>query len=1600
MNTIRIYLTESGRIADLQKDFPLYQGQFQNKLLNVFVPTSILAPIFTSSGAVSADYVASTSTKIGMTYTARDGSIKTSKNYYMRYLKTLMYKGVEYALYERKLPKEFTFYAGQGENSPVLIINVVNIEQQSGDTPPLVLSVITSQTCHLDVMQSTFLDRDELDEPSELENLNAQVQALNALMPKKQDKEDENIALEQAPAEKTVVGAINKLGGLVKTAQSSADTAQQTAETAQTTADNATTLANNAVATANGAVATANEAKTTAQTAENNANSAVDTANAANATADEAKAIAQGSQRAIGFATLQSAITALNGYSNTQLKVGDNVYIVETGVPDLWVAAVEQNSVAYNYTTNDAFNDDLVENTLVQVGYYKFAYLESDGKPCTVAWQNMTVAASDWVASTEFADFAYEAKIALSDFVNFSSIPQVVFGLTEATSGNYAPICKAGDKGVYIYSKVNTAITLPTVVTFAPNVHGASMQGGGYTNKGKWVASTTYAIDDLVYTDNGQFVCIEGITSTTSPEQDTQHWQATFVATGKTKNALKFSGQDNGTGVQKTFNGSTPVEVAFDENTMTAKEVNGVLKVGAKGTVPEALPQEAGALKSGNLPTTGWTSVDAPLWTGSQGNSYGETKLFNLGVTWESQAAMPLTGWTYSYYHDVSQTHTNTGTWSRNSGGITSFLDDYFAIKIMPNGDVYFWTGTYNLGANWYILTEITQTTLSKQGYTISDTDITANSDVLMELTDNGGVKAHALANGSIQVIRNSVPTSPIPYTYKVKQTNASGQFTLVNHFVPEVPVTSVNGQTGAVTIVVPTKTSQLENDSDYVRSVVPPIVQNVVCNDVDSATTLDTTITCEVGDLILAQIIVRSALTLPTGWTLLRTIPAVETSSNQTLSFAYKRATSTSETLTVTQATAARIYTNLVRLSNATSISYIQSCEKTNTGAASISSTKPVTSNMVIWGVSSVTWKTSSPYGDWMYSPSTLGYYSLPQSTKAPRLGTFVDSSGAGERTFTTPVDSSNGMMCGAVEIVGDEVARKGDIPTSLPVTYKKASGSLPTSGWTTLDEGWKQNTLPDKYWGAVTYGNGKFVAVRGQSTGAYSTGGIAWTEMTMPAGVGWQSVTYGNGKYVAVAYNTTTGAYSTDGISWTAMTLPASSSWQVTYGDGKFVAVGGGSDKGAYSTDAVSWTEFTLPANRNWHGVTYGNGKFVAVAYNSNKGAYSTDGINWTEFTLPATVDWNVTYGDGKFVAVARNTKTGAYSTDGISWATITLPASSDWFSVTYGNGKYVAVAESNDKGAYSTDCINWTSMSMPASRSWYGVTYGDGKFVAVAYDSANGAYWKAAAQVTYSISDTSITANTSVKMYLTDEGGVKAYSKAVGSIQVIRDSVPTNAIPYEYEVEQTSAEGLFEVINVYVPTKTSELTNDSGFAKTTEANTWTGVQTFSNSDGIKTDRVHNLDNNDAWYNFDGSNNRFGSPSRPTIIRTSEARPRAQVPSGETTVTKAIALLEDIPSAGAWVDVTGEATTLTQAGTYQFVTTAEKVQSIMYWDGTTSAVGIPAVALNVNNSSPEVITLTPVVDTDGRLIIHKETLIKENNAWVVKGSAIATGFKYRRIN
>lgn len=70
---------------------------------------------------------------------------------------------------------------------------------------------------------------------------------------------------------------------------------------------------------------------------------------------------------------------------------------------------------------------------------------------------------SSWASDATYTDYGYKGTIALTG-VTASDVAQVIFGMTEATSGDYAPICETYAGGVYIYSKVNTTITIPTIL--------------------------------------------------------------------------------------------------------------------------------------------------------------------------------------------------------------------------------------------------------------------------------------------------------------------------------------------------------------------------------------------------------------------------------------------------------------------------------------------------------------------------------------------------------------------------------------------------------------------------------------------------------------------------------------------------------------------------------------------------------------------------------------------------------------------------------------------------------------------------------------------------------------------------------------------------------------------------------------------------------------------------------------------------------------------------------------------------------------------------------------------------------------------------------
>ena len=75
-----------------------------------------------------------------------------------------------------------------------------------------------------------------------------------------------------------------------------------------------------------------------------------------------------------------------------------------------------------------------------------------------------SVAASAWVSDSTYAAYPYAASIACHG-VTASHVPEVVFGATEAASGNFAPVALSGSGTVKIYAatKPTAAITVQSI---------------------------------------------------------------------------------------------------------------------------------------------------------------------------------------------------------------------------------------------------------------------------------------------------------------------------------------------------------------------------------------------------------------------------------------------------------------------------------------------------------------------------------------------------------------------------------------------------------------------------------------------------------------------------------------------------------------------------------------------------------------------------------------------------------------------------------------------------------------------------------------------------------------------------------------------------------------------------------------------------------------------------------------------------------------------------------------------------------------------------------------------------------------------------------
>ena len=141
-----------------------------------------------------------------------------------------------------------------------------------------------------------------------------------------------------------------------------------------------------------------------------------------------------------------------------QTAVQENIKALDTGKPDIVPSPVSGNFVAFDGTTGAVKDSGKKAADFAAASHSHTGYAE------VKIFQNVTVAASAWANSSTYAGYPFAAVISCAG-VTANHVPEVTFGVTEATGGNFAPVALSGAGTVTIYAaeKPGGAITLPVI---------------------------------------------------------------------------------------------------------------------------------------------------------------------------------------------------------------------------------------------------------------------------------------------------------------------------------------------------------------------------------------------------------------------------------------------------------------------------------------------------------------------------------------------------------------------------------------------------------------------------------------------------------------------------------------------------------------------------------------------------------------------------------------------------------------------------------------------------------------------------------------------------------------------------------------------------------------------------------------------------------------------------------------------------------------------------------------------------------------------------------------------------------------------------------
>ena len=183
--------------------------------------------------------------------------------------------------------------------------------------------------------------------------------------------------------------------------------------------------------------------------------------NAAQGLSDEQKAQARTNIGA-GTSSFSGSYTDLSDKptipTKTSQLTNDSGYLTSAPVTsvDGSTGAITTNAVKY---TEQSLTDTQKTRARTNIGAGT-----GNGNCSSIVKSNVSVATSAWVPSNTYSDYPYEASVTVTGCTS-NHVPEVIFSVTDAVSGTFAPICVSGTNTVTIYAtETPTAdMTIPTI---------------------------------------------------------------------------------------------------------------------------------------------------------------------------------------------------------------------------------------------------------------------------------------------------------------------------------------------------------------------------------------------------------------------------------------------------------------------------------------------------------------------------------------------------------------------------------------------------------------------------------------------------------------------------------------------------------------------------------------------------------------------------------------------------------------------------------------------------------------------------------------------------------------------------------------------------------------------------------------------------------------------------------------------------------------------------------------------------------------------------------------------------------------------------------